>query len=142
MFRHGFFVGVVFLGLAAWITLGCGSGQIQSVTISPASANAQSYADGRVPFVATGHYASGTVTPQPANWSVLSEQVLNGSKNLSATTKVSVDNSGVAQCLAGASGTYEVGAWVGYQSNATCLLIGPFGDPCDSVLGTAQLTCS
>jgi hypothetical protein len=46
MSRHGYLVWVVSLGLVACIMLGCGAGQIQSLTISPASANAQSYPAG------------------------------------------------------------------------------------------------
>jgi len=144
MSRHGFFVWIVSPGLVACIMLGCGSRQIQSLTVSPASADAQNYPGGKVPFVATGHYNMGptTVTPLQANWSVLSEQVLNGVKTLLPTTDVSVDTNGVAQCAAGASGTYAVGAWVETNpSGAVCQVIGPFGAPCNSVLGTAQLTC-
>jgi hypothetical protein len=130
---------------AAAITLACGSPsrRIQSLTVNPTSADAQSYPGGRVPFVATGYYntSPATVTPLQANWSVLSEQVLNGVETLLPTTEVSVDTNGVAQCAAGASGTYVLGAWVAYQSRVSCTVIRPFGDPCDSVLGTAQLTC-
>jgi len=46
---------ITFLSFAAWIALACGSShELQSITVSPASADAQNYPDGEVPFVATG----------------------------------------------------------------------------------------
>lgn len=150
MSRLGYLVSIVFLGLAGCMFLACGGspGQIQSITLSPPSADAQNYPNGKVPFVATGHYnaAPTTVTPLQASWGVASEQLVNGVETFGfANGALSVDTNGVAQCTAGASGTYAVGAWVNLAVNGPppgCPS-GPFGQPyaCLAVLGTAQLTC-
>ena len=137
MSRHGFAVWIVFLGLAACITVACGSTprQIQSVTVSPASADAQNYPDGKVQFVATGQYntAPMTVTPVQAYWGPSS----------GLNRAVSIDENGVAQCAAGASGTYSVGAWVDLPVTVPIpCAVGLYGEPiCYTVLGTAKLTC-
>ena len=46
--------------LAAPFTLSCGAGQSQlkSITLSPATADAQAYPDGQVQFTATGYYVN------------------------------------------------------------------------------------
>jgi len=150
MSRLGYFVSLVFLGLAACMLWACGSShrQIQSISLSPASADAQDYPNGKVQFVATGHYdaAPTTVTPLQAGWGVASEQLVSGVETFGlANGALSVDTNGVAQCAAGASGTYAVGAWVSLSVTGpppSCPS-GPFGQPyaCSAVLGTAQLTC-
>ena len=138
MSRHGFFLCVIFLALAACMTLACGSSrQIQSVTLSPASADAQNYPDGKVPFVATGHYnhAPMTATPLQAFWGPPAGSPVDSG--------ISVDANGVAQCAPGASGTYSVGAWVDLPvTRALPCGVGQYGEPvCYTVVGTAQLTC-
>jgi len=155
MSRYVFFLSIVSLVSAAWITLACGGGDprqsdsrpLQSITLSPASADAQDYPDGKVPFVATGHYSSPptTVTPLPANWAAESVQIVNGIETVGpANGAVSVDANGVAQCAAGSSGMYLVVAWdiqdPTLQVSCACLTF--FGEPCcNSCQGTAQLTC-
>jgi hypothetical protein len=116
--------------LAATFTLSCGSseGQLQSITLSPAAADAQT-----VQFTATGYYAnpSHTVTPQPAAWGACQQNV--------PTTEVSVTQGGMAQCASGASGTYTVFAFVTIRSSCD-----PAQDRCGdgcTVVGKAQLTC-
>ena len=145
MSRQRFFVCVVSLALVACIACGSGSRQIQSLSVSPSSADAQNYPDGRVPFVATGYYnvAPMTVTPLPANWGAASEQVVNGVPVENPTTDVSVDTNGVAQCNTGATGTYAIGAWVPAPTEAECNVIGgPFNfTTCPVIFNTAQLTC-
>lgn len=142
-----YFASLLFLGLPACMTLACGSGtrQIQSISVTPASADAQSYPNGKVPFVATGNYSASpmTVTPLQANWGAASQQLINGTEVLSPTTEVSVDAQGVAQCTAVASGTYVVGAWVPSPSKAMCNVVGgPFNETaCPVLQATAQLTC-
>jgi hypothetical protein len=140
------------LVVAAWLALACGASPtgphlIQSLTLSPASADAQNYAEGKVGFVATGHFdtAPFTVTPLPANWGAESEFVSNGSLTYgSANGAVSVDTNGVAQCALGALGTYAVVAWVIQDPNlrGTCGSSNSIGEPgCNVVQGIAQLTC-
>jgi hypothetical protein len=146
------FVSVGFLIVAAWHALACGAGPkgphiIQSLTLSPASADAQNYPAGKVAFLATGHYdtAPMTVTPMQANWGAESEFVWNGSLTYgSANGAVSVDTNGVAQCASSASGTYAVVAWVIQDPtlHGTCGSGNSIGEPgCNVVQGMAQLTC-
>jgi len=142
-----YFVSILFLGFAASMTLACGSStrKIQSISVAPTSAEAQSYPNGKVPFVATGNYnvSPMTVTPLQANWGAASQQLINGTEVLSPTTEVSVDAQGVAQCTAAASGTYVVGAWVPSPSKSMCNVIGgPFNETaCPVLQATVQLTC-
>src|ERR1035437_160972 len=69
-FVLSFFVLVLAASFALSCGAGQGQGQLQSITINPATANAQSYRNGQVPFTATGVYnnPSHTVTPLTANW--------------------------------------------------------------------------
>jgi hypothetical protein len=141
MSRYGYFLWVVFLGLAA-ITSACGSNpqrEIETITVSPSSADAQDYPDGQVPFVATGTFSEPpvTVSPLQATWVAVDAA---GQR----TTDVSITNSGVAQCTSGAPGTYTLGAWAVLliPPQNSCNVVTPFGNPCgDSVIGFAQLTC-
>lgn len=124
------------LVLAASLALSCGANQNQSqnqlrtIMVSPATADAQNYPDGQVPFIATGIYVNPTrkVTPQPASW--------NACQQNAPATEVSVSNTGVAQCEGGASGTYTIDAF----DPTNCTTITACGGGC-TVLGTAQLTC-
>jgi len=136
-----FRLGLSFLALvlAAFFALSCGSGsqsQLQSITVSPATADAQAYLDGQVPFTATGLYVnpSRTVIPQPANWAACQGNV--------PTTEVSVTTRGVAQCLSGASGSYTIRAWDNLTGPGSynCPAQTACGGGC-TVTGTAQLTC-
>jgi hypothetical protein len=110
--------------------MNAGNGQLQSIALSPATADAQSYPDGKVPFVASGTYVNParTVTPQPAIWGACQ-------KNL-PTSDITVSSTGVATCVGGAAGAYEVFA---YQTTR-CDLISSCGGGC-TIEGTAQLSC-
>jgi hypothetical protein len=125
--------------LAAYLALSCGAGQsqLQSMALSPAQADAQSYPSGQVPFIATGHYSNPThtVTPQPANWIACQQNA--------PTSDVYVSNTGVAHCASGATGTYSIEAWdipntVGVYNCPTMTACG--GGGC-KVQAAAQLTC-
>ncbi len=107
-----------------------GAGQLQSIAVRPASADAENYPDGQVPFLATGVYVNPahTVTPQPARWGVCQQN--------QATSAVSVTSAGMAQCMSGAAGTYTVFAY----DMTNCDAITSCGGGC-TVVGTAQLTC-
>jgi len=130
------------LVLVAVIALACGSPpaprSIQSLSISPATANADQYPNGRVQFTAIGYYTKppSPVKPQSATWGACYQS--------QQTTGVSVSKNGVAQCAAGSVGTYTVWAFVVQQP--------PPGYACPNVedacggggcqvTGTAQLTC-
>lgn len=123
--------------LAIALTLACGSRRVlQSVSLSPSSADAQG---GPVQFTATGHFnhQPSTATLTQANWSACYQ----GQR----TTAVSVSAEGLAQCAAGATGTYMVWAWAesaacggnnGEVPKDLCVGVGEC-----IVTGAAQLTC-
>jgi hypothetical protein len=125
--------------LAIAITLACGSSPrtLQSVSITPPTATAQGSG---VQFTATGYFNDQpSPTPLPlANWGACYQN--------QRTTAVTVSASGLAQCTAGAAGTYTVWAYA-ERGGDSC---GPAGsvpaNPCGGagecqVTGTAQLTC-
>jgi hypothetical protein len=128
------------LVLAAAMTLACGSSTshtLQSVTINPASADAQNFPGGLVQFTATGAYAAppSPVTPLTASWGVCDQ-----SGNV--TSDISVSGSGVAQCKSGAAGAYKVWAFdLANPGAAECQVETACGGGCGHVVGTAQLTC-
>ena len=128
-----------FLFALAILTLACGSSQrlLQSVTLSPATADGQS---GPVQFTATGHFSQNPSPQQlsSANWGACYQN--------QTTTGVTVSSAGIAQCAEGAVGTYTVWAWA-ERGGDSCGSVGtlPF-NPCGGagecqVTGTAQLTC-
>ncbi|HXM09460.1 MAG TPA: hypothetical protein VN946_05890 [Terriglobales bacterium] len=125
---------------AASLAMSCGASQeqsqLRSITLSPATADAQNYPDGQVPFAATGHYVnpSQTITPQTANWVACQQNA--------PTTQVSVTTSGVAQCTKGATGTYSITAWdtVNTPGTVNCPAMTACGGGCTAA-ATAQLTC-
>jgi len=113
--------------------------QLQSITLTPASADGQNYANGQVQFVATGHYNVDplTVTPLPATWGTCTQQ-------FAATTAVSVTQNGLAQCTSGGAGTYTV--WANDPITElpgqvySCPAQGACGGGC-VIQANAQLTC-
>jgi hypothetical protein len=121
---------LVSLGVLSCGTNSQGPGQLQAITLSPASADAQNYPGGQVPFVATGVYMNPThkVTPQPALWGACHQNA--------PTSEVSVTKAGVAQCASGASGSYMVYAF----QLTNCTVLTACGGGC-TVVGSAQLTC-
>jgi hypothetical protein len=135
-----FTVCFVALIIATSLALSCGASQnqnhLQTITLSPATADAQNYPDGQVPFTATGHYInpSQTITPQTANWVACQQNV--------PATEVSVSTTGVAQCTKGATGTYSITAWddLNIPGIANCPATNACGGGCTAA-GTAQLTC-
>jgi len=129
--------------LAIAIALACGSpatpgnttGVLQSVTISPATADAQNYPLGLVQFTATGYYTTPPikVTPLKATWGACYQG--------SSTNAVSVTGTGVAVCVGGASGAYTVWAFAPSGTGPCPAFVGPCGTGGCQVTGTAQLTC-
>ena len=127
------------LVLAASFALSCGASSqshdpLQSITLSPATADARDYPNGQVQFVATGNYIdpSHTVTPLSATWGTCYQNA--------STSEVSVTAGGMAQCAPGAVGTYTIWADDPPLSNVACNAITACGGGC-FVAGTAQLTC-
>lgn len=130
------------LAVVASLALSCGmnsdpsSGrQLLSITLSPATADAQDYPNGQVQFTATGYFNSApyTVAPFSAGWGTCYQAAV--------TSAISVNSTGVAQCASGAVGTYTVWAnGVPFPYGANCLAMTTCGGGC-FVAGTAQLTC-
>jgi hypothetical protein len=127
--------------LAAAMTLACGSSTshtLQSLTVNPATADAQNYPGGLVQFTATGTYAAppSPVAPLAATWGACDQSGVD-------TSEISVSANGVAQCKSGAAGTYKVWAFdlVTPPGGAECLVETACGGGCGRVTGTAQLTC-
>jgi hypothetical protein len=126
---------------AAVLTLACGSSSShipQTVTVSPATADAQNFANGQVQFTATAYYNSmpSPVNLAPATWSACvtsSSQPMNG---------VTISASGAAQC-SGGIGTYMIDAFVPDPTFRGVCAGGstPCGGSCGGVVGSAQLTC-
>ncbi len=127
--------------LAIAITLACGSSPrprtLQSVSLSPSTADSQG---SPVQFTATGYFNDQPLSEKlvAANWGACYQN--------QTTTAVSIGTEGLAQCAAGAAGTYTVWAWA--ESAAACG--GNNGEvpanPCGGAsecqpTGTAQLTC-
>jgi len=144
MRRYGLPFSCFLFLLAIAIVLACGSpampanttGILESVTISPATADAQNYPLGLVPFVATGYYSTppSPVTPLTATWGTCYQG--------NPTSGVSVSKSGVAECAAGSVGTYTVWAFAPNGSTLPCpLIVNACGGGGCQVTGTAQLTC-
>ena len=132
-----FMISFLTLVLAASVASSCGSGrgQLQSITLAPATADAQAYPNGLVPFTATGYYVdpSHMLTPQSATWSSCYQGI--------PTTEVSVAAEGLAQCASGAIGTYSIFAVDPSPKNCnTEIPDGPCGAGC-LIVGRAQLTC-
>jgi hypothetical protein len=127
--------------LPASLVLSCGTkspGQdpLQSITLSPASADAH---NGQVQFVATGYYTDPArkVTPLSAFWGTCYQA---SATQEAPTTAVTVTQGGVAQCTPGAVGTYTIWANDPPFPNISCLAMTACGGGC-FVAGTAQLTC-
>jgi len=126
--------------VAGAIMLACGSSphMLQSVTLSPASADAKNYSDGEVQFSATGIFATtpSPVTSLPVTWNTC---------DVNGEAEISVSATGAARCNSGAVGTFVVEA-TGTQNlgAAQCLAImacGSTGQDCEGVHAVAQLTC-
>jgi hypothetical protein len=124
--------------IAALAMSGCGtSRQLQSVTLNPASADAQSFPGGQVPFVATGTFSK---PPSPSNLTSKDVQWCVGDSAGACVGNInpgaSVDQNGVAQCNPGFAGTATILA--GTQSN---VMVNPDEGRQLKVFGSAELTC-
>jgi hypothetical protein len=128
--------------IAAAVALSCSAApqhQLQSITLNPATADAQDYPNGQVPFVATGHYniAPMTVTPLSASWGTCTSQ-------FTAAAAVSVTQNGMAQCASGAAGTYTVWANDPLPMSSTGVYSCPAATACGGgcvIQANAQITC-
>jgi len=128
------------LVLAAAITLACGGSSAhipQSVSVSPATADAKDFSGGQVQFTATAYYKTmpSPVTNASATWTECYQGM--------PSNGVSISTNGVAQCASVATGTYTVYAFVPDPSfHGVCASSSlPCGGTCGGVVGSAQLNC-
>ena len=125
-------VGITLLSVAC----GSGSRQLQSVTLSPATADARSFPNGEVPFAATGTFSK-PPSPQPLTnqdvmWCVGSSAgMCAGNTNPGAT----IDQNGRAQCVGSFVGTVNILAGKAQPS------MNPDMGSQLTVFGAAKLTC-
>lgn len=117
-------------------SVGCGamyssqSRVLQSIAVMPASADAKSSPMGQVQFTATGTFSQ---PPSPAP--VPFADPYSGGWTTSNPNIAKINQSGMAQCISGASGTVTVTATASSNS-ATGM-----GQMSTAVLGTARLMC-
>ena len=125
------------LAFVAIATVGCGSMNsasnrvLQSMTLNPAIADAQNFPQGQVQFTPTGTFSR---APSPAAVPVPFVSPYSGSWASSDPTIATINQNGVAQCVAGASGTVTIQAMA--SSNSA---MGPAMST--GVTGTAKLMC-
>jgi hypothetical protein len=127
---------VCLLAAFAVTGIGCGSMNsmsnrvLQSMVVSPATADAQNSPSGQVQFSAMGTFSK---APSPAPVPFVAPY--SGSWATSDLNVATIDQHGLAMCLGGASGTVTItaiassNAGVGTQNTST------------AVSGTAKLTC-
>jgi len=127
------FCSSLFLASIAITLLSCGnSNKLQSISISPASADAKDYPNGQVQFTAVGTYANGSqVKPLTVLWSP-------GAPWLALPAAVQLDSNGVASCGNVPAGTYPV--WAGAPIDPHTPVSG-MNQSTPLVNGTAHLTC-
>ena len=117
---------VVLAGIE-FVASGCGNSSprlLQSISVTPATADAQKFPKGQVPFTALGTY-SAPPSPSP---------ITQPGWSLSDPNIATISESGLAQCIPGASGVVTVKA----TTSGPCS-----GTGCTAVLllGTAELSC-
>lgn len=127
----------VLLTFLAFVLLACGSSShmLQTVTVTPATADAQNFPSEQVQFTATGHFNSTpmSVSPLSATWGACFQSA--------ATTAVTVTANGIAECTSGATGTFTIWAFSSNPSQVNCNAITACGGGCGRITGTAELTC-
>ncbi len=120
------------------MTAGCGGGrQLQTVALSPSTADAQNFSAGQVPFVATGTFSHPpspvNLTPKEVTWCVGSS---DGSCAGNIKVGAIVDQTGLAQCNPGFVGTATILAGTG-----TPMMGNPDSGSQLKIFGSAKLTC-
>lgn len=125
------------VGIIGFGIMGCGRGRhLQSVTLSPASADAQDFANGQVSFTATGVFSKPPLSLQLTNKDVTWCAGSDGGACVGQINPgVAVDENGVAQCVPGFTGTATILA--GTPSQAAK----PDRAMQLKIFGAAQLTC-
>lgn len=95
------------LVLVAISMLACGiNSRLQSITVSPATADAKDYANGQVPYTATGTYTNGNqVKPLAALWTPAPPWSLTPQM---PWPPITLDSTGLASCGTANPGTYMI----------------------------------
>ena len=130
MKRERFVSGPVSI-ILAFLCVGCGNSnprELQSVTITPQTADASTFAGHQVQFVATGHYSKPptTISPVTVLWSVYKPPL------------ATINQNGLAQCSVGMTGDATV---LAYAPSEPSLPISKLSSSKRPVLGMAQLSC-
>jgi hypothetical protein len=123
--------------LAVLATPGCGdSRQLQSVSLTPAMADIQSFSTGVVPFTATGTFSRppspAPLTSQDVVWCIGTS---NGACAGNIVVGAAVDQMGKAHCLPGFVGTANI------LAGKPLPVMNPDQGPQLKIFGAAQLTC-
>jgi hypothetical protein len=131
---------VVLLSLLVVLSCGssCGSNrQLQSIAVSPNSADAQNFSGGMVQFAALGTYSGGSQGPVSSiQWCASPSSGTCNVNNIK--TGVTISPTGLAQCDAGSLGTWTINA----DSPPVPTGGQPGGEQGASIIvGSATLTC-
>jgi hypothetical protein len=116
------------------ILAGCGNSKLTSVTIAPATADAQNFPNGQVQFTAMGTFSDSS-KPVPlttVTWCVGSS---NGLCNGNIASPATIDSNGLARCTGVLNGTATILAGTGNSMGM------PDTGQKLRVFGTAKLTC-
>ena len=128
---------VPLLLILVFLSLSCGSSrELTSISVSPATADAQKFPKGQVQFTATGTFsmAPTTVTPLSVTWC---PQATCG-VGTPANVGIIIDGNGLAQCEPSFTGTVTIVAEAPRNPGA---MIMPMSGMNGMVSGTAQMTC-
>lgn len=104
---------------------------LMSMTLAPTTADAQNFAGGQVQFTATGVFSE---PPSPATVTFM--EPFSGTWTVSNSNVATIDQSGMAQCISGASGVVTVTAVA--SSNSAGMSPGAMST---AVSASAMLTC-
>jgi len=107
--------------------------QLLSISITPATADAQTFTNGQVQFTATGTFSDGSKSQITALWT------LNGRFTETAILNIMLNSSGMAQCVAG--GFVGTGGVFATAPADTNILLSKMTMFTKNVWGTAQITC-
>ncbi len=128
---------VPLLLILVFLSSSCGSSrELNSISVSPATADAQKFPNGQVQFTATGTFnmAPTTVTPLSVTWCPQATCGVGTPANVGIT----IDGNGLGQCEPTFSGTVTIVAEAPRNPGA---MIMPMSGMNGMVSGTAQITC-
>jgi hypothetical protein len=139
MKNHAIVFTALFLAFSVLITPGCGSSNmnpnrvLQTMVLAPALPDAQNFPNGQVQFTATG-----TFSQAPSPDMVTFQAPYSGGWTLMGTGAASIatiSQTGLAQCVPGATGTVTV------QASASANAAMGTGATSVAVSGTTTMTC-